>query len=284
MNRGVNRFGVKFLASFIGVLLLGALPGLFNGMKLDILGYVDRLTSTVQSLIHYDELTFRIGNNQYALFPEIFTYLTYSLILLFGALLIAFFVGLGLAYITIMLPRPFQRIIKRGSFLFESLPDVFVLAVVQIGVIWFYKKTSILLVDIASFERIYTLPILVLSILPSLLFYRIMLHVLEEEAEKPYIELAKTKGVTGSALVFVHMFRNALLPVFFHSKSIVWFALSNLFIMEFVFNLNGIIRFMYRNPTPEIFTASALLLFVPIFIVLSLYQLLAERVSKAEAL
>ncbi|WP_377891283.1 ABC transporter permease subunit [Alkalihalobacillus sp. R86527] len=284
MSRGVYRIGVKFLASLIGVLLLGALPGLFNGMKLDIGGYVDRLIATIQKLIHYKELTFRIGNNHYALFPELFTYLTYSLVLLFSALLVAFLVGLGAAYITIMLPRPFQRIIKRISFLFESLPDIFIIACVQIGVIWFYKKTSILLVDIVSYERIYTLPILVLSILPALLFYRIMLHVFEEEAEKPYIELAKTKGLTGTALVFIHMFRNALLPIYFHSKSIVWFALSNLFIMEYVFNLNGIIRFIYRHPNPEIFTASALLLFVPIFIILALYQLLAERVSKAEAL
>ncbi|WP_270182530.1 ABC transporter permease subunit [Alkalihalobacillus sp. CinArs1] len=284
MIRGVYRFGVKFIASFVGVLLLGALPGLFNGMKLDLGGYGDRLVATIQKLMAYNELTFRVGDNQYPLFPELFTYLNYSLILLFSALILAFISALGATYLTMMLPIKFKQMIKRGSFLFESLPDVFILACVQIGVIWFYKKTSILLVDIAAFERIYAMPILVLSILPALLFYRIMLHVFEEEAEKPYVELAKTKGVAGTALMFVHMFRNALLPIYFHSRSIIWFALSNLFIMEFVFNLNGIICYMYTNPTPELFTVGALLLFVPIFIILGLYQLLAERVSKAEAL
>lgn len=284
MMRGVYRFGVKFLASFIGVLLLGALPGLFKGMKLDFDGYVDRLLTTVQKLIDYESITYRIGDNQYALFPALFTYLNYSMVLLFAALLLAFLIALIGAYMMLMLPKSLQNVIKRVSFLFESLPDVFILASVQIGVIWFYKKTSILLVDVAAFERIYAMPIMILSILPAFLFYRIMLHVFEEEGEKPYVELAKTKGVTASAIVFVHILRNALLPIYFHSRSIIWFGLSNLFIMEFVFNLNGIIRFMYQHPTPEIFTASALLLFVPIFIVLSFYQVIAERVSKGEAL
>ena len=284
MRKKAVRLGGQFIVAFIGVLLLGALPGLFNGMKLDLNGYINRLLRTIQELIHYKNLTFQSGNEQYSLFPAILDYLWYSIVLLFGALVLAFLMGFLITYVSLILPRPIQKVLKRMALLTESLPDVFILAVVQIGVIWLYKKTDFLIMDVASFDRIYAMPILVLSILPTFLFYRIMLQVFEEELEKPYVDLAQTKGVSSTMILLVHVLRNGILPIYFHSRSIVWFALSNLFIMEVIFNLNGLIRFIYEHPTPEIFTISVLLLFVPIFIILSVYQLIAERASKQEVL
>ncbi|WP_240904033.1 ABC transporter permease subunit [Bacillus sp. N1-1] len=102
--------------------------------------------------------------------------------------------------------------------------------------------------------------------------------------EKPYVELAKTKGLEPTKIFLVHIFRNTILSTYFHSRSIIWFTLSNLFIMEYVFNLNGLIRFMYEHPTSEIFTVSALLLFIPIFLFLTVYQLVAERAAQEEAM
>ncbi|TKD68785.1 ABC transporter permease subunit [Pseudalkalibacillus hwajinpoensis] len=284
MGKKVTHIGLKFIGAFLGVLLLGAIPGLFDGMNLTFSGYVNRLFTTIDKLIHYEELTFRSGDEIYQLFPTIFEYLTYSLVILFGALALSFLVGFLLTYITLHLPAPLQKVFRRIAFIVESLPDVCILAMVQIAVIWIYKKTNILVMDVAAFDRIYTMPILVLSVLPTFLFYRIMLLVFEEELARPYVTLARTKGIESSVILLFHVFRNAILSIYFHSKSIVWFALSNLFIMEFVFNLNGLIRFIYEHPTPEIFTVSALLLFIPIFIVLSIYQGLAERASKEEAL
>ncbi len=284
MENKAVRTVIKFITALIGVLLLGALPGLFNGMKLDLSGYLKRLVKTLEELIHYQDITFRSGNASYQLFPEVFDYATYSIVILFSALFLSFIVGFIFTYVTYRFTPPMRKWFKRFAFLTESFPDVFILAIVQIGIIWFYKKTDILLMDIAAYDRIYTMPILVLSILPAFLFYRIMMQVFEEELEKPYVELARTKGVQSTVIFLVHVFRNAILSIYFHSRSIVWFTLSNLFIMEFIFNLNGLIRFMYEHPTPEIFTIGALCLFIPIFLALTLYQFVAERVSKEEAL
>ena len=284
MRRKATRIALQFITAFIGVLLLGALPGLFTGMKLDPEGYIKRLQKTIEDIVHFQQLTFRSGNESYQLFPVVFEYLTYSIVILFSALILAFFIACIFTYFTYVAPPIIRRGLRRLAFLTESFPDVFVLALVQIGVIWIYKQTDILLMDVAAYERIYTMPILILSILPTLLLYRIMIHVLEEEVEKPYVELARTKGIEPTKIFFVHVFRNTILAIYFHSRSIVWFALSNLFIMEYVFNLNGLIRFMYEHPTPEIFTVSALLLFVPIFLFLTIYQLVAERAAKEEAL
>ncbi|QHA90589.1 hypothetical protein [Bacillus sp. N1-1] len=160
------RIGFQFIAAFLGVLLLGAIPGLFNGMKLDPGGYIRRLQRTIEELIHFQQLTFRSGNESYQLFPLIFEYLFYSIIILFSALILAFFVAFLFTYLTYISPSFIQKWFKRVAFLTESFPDVFILAIVQIGVIWVYKKTEILLMDVAAYERIYTMPILILSILP----------------------------------------------------------------------------------------------------------------------
>ncbi|MFP3471710.1 ABC transporter permease subunit, partial [Micrococcus sp. SIMBA_144] len=89
------------------------------------------------------------------------------------------------------------------------------LAIVQIGVIWVYKKTEVLLMDVAAYERIYTMPILILSILPTFLLYRIMIHVLDEEVEKQYVELARTKGLEPTKIFLFHIVRNTLLSTYF---------------------------------------------------------------------
>ncbi|MFP3440981.1 hypothetical protein R0K18_24920, partial [Pantoea sp. SIMBA_133] len=66
------RIGSQFIAAFLGVLLLGAIPGMFNGMKLDPGGYMTRLQRTIEELIHFQQLTFRSGDESSQLFPPIY--------------------------------------------------------------------------------------------------------------------------------------------------------------------------------------------------------------------
>ncbi|TLS38182.1 ABC transporter permease subunit [Pseudalkalibacillus caeni] len=284
MTRGIYRFSFKFLSAFVGIILLGSLPGLFNGLSINPAGYIESVKGMFGTLFTIGELKYRAGQEEYFLFPHILEPLQYSLIVLLGALLLAFILGLFFTFITMMLPRKGKKGFKLFAFLFESLPDVFIIALAQIGIIWFYKKTDILLLDVAAYDKTYALPILILAILPTVFFYRIMLLVFEEEMQKQYIDLAKTKGLNRQVILMVHVFRNTLIGIFYHSKSIIWFTLSNLFILEYVFNLRGIVMFIFEHPTPEIFTISFILLFIPLFILLALWQLLAEKVSKEEAI
>lgn len=67
-------------------------------------------------------------------------------------------------------------------------------------------------------------------------------------------------------MLFVHVFRNGLMGLLHHSKMILAFMLSNLIMLEIIFNTRGITWFVYHHPTPEIATVSILLLAVPILL------------------
>lgn len=46
---------------------------------------------------------------------------------------------------------------------------------------------------------------------------------------------------------------------------ILWFMLSNLLIIEILFNIRGITNFVYQHGVPAIFTVSSLLVFLPMY-------------------
>src|SRR5699024_11723242 len=81
-----------------------------------------------------------------------------------------------------------------------------------------------------------------------------------DELNKSYVDLAKSRGLNDSELLFNHVLRNAIISIFAHSKSILWFMLSNLLLIEYVFNLAGLMRFMFDFYSPEVLTVGLLLI------------------------
>src|SRR5690625_5781907 len=101
----------------------------------------------------------------------------------------------------------------------ESVPDVFVVGLSIVTAVFIHKHTSIPFFSIASFggNQIFTIPIVVLAILPTLLFYRNMIYDFEEELSHLYIEFAKYKGILTFHLLISHLFRNEILTNFLFS-------------------------------------------------------------------
>ncbi|TWT03741.1 peptide ABC transporter permease [Planomicrobium sp. CPCC 101079] len=85
-----------------------------------------------------------------------------------------------------------------------------------------------------------------------------------------YVELARSLGFSKTFIILVHMFRNAVISVFFQSKKTVWFMLSNLFVLELMFNLPGIMLFLRDNMMPQIFILTIFSFFLPIFFLYSI--------------
>lgn len=154
MGSFVYRISTKFLITFVGILFIGSLPALFDGVQIDIVSYFSQLKALLPELVRPWEWTYIIGGFERDLFPKILDPWSYSLTLLFVAFFIAFFVALLLAYITMLLPRRIISGIKFVLFSLESLPDVLIIAMFQIGVIWLYQKTGYLMFYIASMEII----------------------------------------------------------------------------------------------------------------------------------
>ncbi|MDY0404459.1 ABC transporter permease subunit [Virgibacillus sp. 179-BFC.A HS] len=164
-------------------------------------------------------------------------------------------------------------------FLGESIPDVLVIGLTMVGVVFIYKHTDMLVLEIVANngEKIYALPIIVLALIPTMLLYRIMMYDFEEEASKLYTDIAKSKGLTTGKILFSHIFRNAMIHIFLHAKSMLAFLLSNLLIVEYVFNLDGLMGFMFDHFSPEILTVGMLSIFVPAYVLQAIGQIIIEK-------
>lgn len=281
MGNFLYRLSVKFVLCLAGILLIGSLPALFDGVQLDLGSYFSQLLSVLPELIRPSEWTYTIEGISRPLFPKILDPWAYSMTLLFGAFFLAFFIALLLAYVTLLLPRKLINGIKFILFSLESLPDVLVIALFQLAVVWLYQKTGAYLFYIAEYgdHQPYTLPVLALSVLPTIFLYRIFILDLEDESEQPYVELAKAKGLQHHTILLKHILRNSIMGIFLHCKFILWIMLSNLLVVEYIFGISGLIQFMFSLTTPQIFTIGILLFFLPIFIIMTFAQLIVEKVT-----
>jgi ABC-type dipeptide/oligopeptide/nickel transport system permease component len=271
---------------FLGLLAFGAVPGLFNGVSLSISGFINQLTITFSELLHPWQIMYTNPTSfiQRPIFPEIFTSYFYSLEIYFGALITAFILAMLISYWIVFMKKKNGRIVRFFVFLFESLPDVFVIVIAQLLTILIYQKTHILLMNVAavSDNYAYAMPILSLSVIPTMFFIRVILVNMEDELSKPYVEMAKSKGLSKQIIIYKHVTRNSLISVFYNARSIMWLMLSNLFMLEYIFNIYGITQFVLTYYTPAILTIAFLMLFIPIYVFLAVCEWLITKLTGQE--
>lgn len=267
---------LRFLFSLIGIILISGFPILIGGLmegKLKISEYIASLQlvlNEVWPLQEFSVLNMRTQREIF-LFPTIAEYIGYSLQILFLAFAAAVF-ALLFTVLTMLLSEKARERVKITLYFLESIPDLLIIMAAQLGIIFIYLKTDVLISKIAVVggDRIYWLPILCLSILPMIQLYRLCMLTFQEEERQLYVELARSLGFSKVFIIWVHMFRNAIISVFFQSKKTIWFMLSNLFVLELMFNMPGIMLFMRDNISPEVFLVTIFSFFLPMFILYSL--------------
>ncbi|WP_044022194.1 ABC transporter permease subunit [Bacillus sp. SG-1] len=269
------------LLTISGIILVSAGAGLFQGQKFSVEGYWDSLLSVLKDLSSPFNLVYvnPISDVERDLFPIILTAFFSSAKIVFLALLLAISASVVLLVLYYSVGKWIRELVKTFSVIVSSLPDIFVIAALQIFVIWYFKKTGILLIDVASTgqNQVILFPAVTLSILPAFFFLGLMVSFTKEEESLPYVELAKGKGLGKYHLLFVHMMRNILISLTYHAKQIVWMMLSNLLILEYLFNVFGVTAFLFTYNTPSIFAITAILLFIPIYSLLKGLQFLLKR-------
>ncbi|ETP70145.1 hypothetical protein AC739_01935 [Planococcus glaciei] len=268
---------IRFVFSIAGIVLISGLPELVKGLlagELQLKGYVLSIQSVLNNIWPIQDFAvFNIRTQRdILLFPTIAEYISYSLQILFLAFAAAVFFAMLFTVLTMLLPEPARERIKSVLYFLESVPDLLVIMLAQLGVILIYQQTDVLISKIAVVggDRIYWLPVLCLMLLPAIQLYRLSMLTFQEEERQMYVELARALGFSKAFIVLVHMFRNAVISVFFQSKKTLWFMLSNLFVLELMFNMPGIMLFMKDNISPEVFLVAVFSFFVPMFLVYSL--------------
>ncbi|MFF2755467.1 ABC transporter permease subunit [Psychrobacillus sp. NPDC058041] len=271
----------RFFFVVIGLILLSAFVGLFiDGIQLDMELFVKNIIHITKSLIFPENLVV-IGSTgmEYSIFINYWGYYFYSITIFLTALLASVIVGIILSYFTILLPTKINKIIVFIVSLLESLPDLFIIIAIQFSVLYYYKKTGITLFPILSTSQTkpYILPIVALALIPSLMVFKIILYLINDELKKSYILLAKNKGFGDTHIFFVHALRNVLPSIITHSKSVILLQLSTMVIFEKLFNINGIITYIIRFPEPNVIAFTLIMIYVPIYLFYTLLSIFIEN-------
>jgi peptide/nickel transport system permease protein len=206
-----------------------------------------------------------------SVFPVIFYKYFDSMKMLALSFVTACLIAFIVAYIGLIFFKSKINYIKSFLEILESIPDLMIILLLQFAVIIIYKKTGIKLARVVTLsEEAILLPVISLSVPISVFITKVLIHYIEEELDKHYVMLAKAKGFTFTYILNVHVLRNIADGMFGTSKTIFWSMLSTLFVIDYLFNMNGLLRVMLTAKDP--FIIGCILIFIPSFIVYRTYE------------
>ncbi|MGN7893412.1 ABC transporter permease subunit [Bacillus sp. 22475] len=272
---------LQLLAAILCIICLGALPRLFKGLQIDLIGFWNTIVFIGGKLLRPWEITFGFRDSR-KLFPQIWIHYSETMIVF----LLAFLLSLLIAYVLVVwvLQRShMKQKMWNGVFLtLESIPDILLILLSQLLVVIVFQKTGFMPIKLAGLgeERVRLLPIICLTIPTTLLFIKLLLLRFKEEMEKDYSIFAKSKGLSLQHILTHHVSRNVLLTTIYYAKTNILFMLSNLYIIEWIFNTYGMFVFVKENSKLEIFTVSLVILYVPLFILFRILHTLLQNVIR----
>ncbi|MES5954980.1 ABC transporter permease subunit [Bacillus fungorum] len=272
---------LQLVAAILCIICLGALPRLFKGLQIDLIGFGNTIVFLGGKLLQPGEITYGFRDSR-KLFPQIWIHYIETMIVFLSA----FLLSLLIAYILVVwvLQRShMKQKMWNGIFLtLESIPDILLILLSQLLVVIMFQKTGFMPVKLAGLgeERIRLLPIICLTIPTTLLFIKLLLLRFKEELERDYSLFAKSKGLSLRHILTHHISRNVLLTTIYYAKTNILFMLSNLYIIEWIFNTYGMFVFVKENSKLEIFTVSLVILYVPLFILFRILHTLLQNLIK----
>ncbi|ENB9400754.1 TPA: ABC transporter permease subunit [Bacillus cereus] len=272
---------LQLVAAILCIICLGALPRLFKGLQIDLISFWNTIVFLGGKLLQPGEITYGFRDSR-KLFPQIWIHYIETMIVFLSA----FLLSLLIAYILVIwvLQRShMKQKMWNGIFLtLESIPDILLILLSQLFVVIMFQKTGFMPIKLAGLgeERIRLLPIICLTIPTTLLFIKLLLLRFKEELEKDYSLFAKSKGLSLRHILTHHISRNVLLTTIYYAKTNILFMLSNLYIIEWIFNTYGMFVFVKENSKLEIFTVSLVILYVPLFILFRLLHTFLQNIIK----
>ncbi|WP_257967917.1 ABC transporter permease subunit [Peribacillus deserti] len=261
-----------YILGIIGILFVSIVPTVIaSGNIYNIPVYLQKFYEFVKVFLKSENWIYYYKNEPMPIIGFLKEPYIYSAKIFISAILIGFVIALLLAFLTFLLPAYVMNPVKRILSILEAMPDLLVAVLLQLSIVFIFKKTNILLFKFAVVgeETIYMAPILTLSILPAIFLYRLILMLAEEELSKPYTEYASAKGMGRLRILRVHIFRNIFPSIFHHSKIVIWGTMSSLYIVEYIFNTRGLTYYIGLDFKPMVLAVALLLIYTPFFI---LYQ------------
>lgn len=269
------RFVLFTLISIGTLVLISGTPYLLSAPGGSWSVYFDGLGYMIRSLFLPGEIIFiNAQGKPVFLFPYVWEPFVRTFSLLIASFAISFFAAIGISLSIQLLPSRLKKLSTELVSFTQSLPDIFIVVSVQFLVIWWYQQSGVLLSAVASSSHssALLLPLISLSILPTALMARLLLLNFSEAADQPYTEYALAKGLSKFDVLYRHILRNTLFSLFTNARTIIWALLSNILMVEYLFNINGVTLFIINYSNPELFNVLMILIFLPLYLLFAFFK------------
>jgi peptide/nickel transport system permease protein len=228
------------------------------------LQYVKAIFETFTHLFTFYDSSFSYYGIEYDVFPYIIDKYIYSMVILFSAILIAIIISFLFSYLFLFFSIYLKKMSKALLVVLDSTPDIIIILVSQLLIIRLYQATGFKLLQLYGIrDNVYLLPIICLSFVPIVMTIKIMITIFEEEIEEQYVEFAFAKGLSRSTVFLKHVVRNVIKSLFSHIGLIYWYMLSSLFVIEFLFQMNGFTSLIYRVDDSSLSSIAIVMILVP---------------------
>jgi ABC-type dipeptide/oligopeptide/nickel transport system permease component len=165
----------------------------------------------------------------------------YTMTILLASLVVITFSAIVFAVIVMVSPLKVRNILKNVINFFEGVPDLLVIFLFMFFVITLYKSTGFKFLQLYGVfgKKPYFVPIMTVSFLPLFLLLQFLIRVMTDEQSQHYVLYVKAKGISPIRIILVHIMRNIFPLAFLQLRTIVWVLLSNIYLVEFIFNIKG---------------------------------------------
>jgi peptide/nickel transport system permease protein len=223
-----------------GIFFVFALPtliGIGETLTINFKPFWEFIEINIQKLIHYKDSQAMVLFQQMHMSESY----RYSMIIVFASLLVVIIIGILGAIMVQIAPEKLGNLFKKVIGFFESVPDLLIICLFMFFVITLYKSTGMKFLQLYGIfgHKPYFVPIVTISFLPTLFFMQFLIKSLEEEESKDYVLYLKAKGIRQIRILVVHMIRNIFPLLIIQLRTSIWIILSSLYLLEFMFNING---------------------------------------------
>lgn len=271
MIRKILTLILECLVTIEVLICIGELPTLFANLGLHFKYFFHSVADFTVRFFTFQPFTYNVAGTTVPLFPIILQKYLYSMEILVLGVLTATTIAFLFTYLTLLLFRKRMDIIKKLMELGESIPDLIFILLVQMLVIFIYKNTGVRVAHVVSLnQKVLLLPIISLAVPNSFYIAKVMILYIEEEFNKDYVTLVKSKGFSFSYIFNIHVLRNIAERMFITSKTMIWTMLSTLVIAEKLFNMNALIDLMLSGT--DTFIIGCMLIFIPFFILYRIFE------------
>lgn len=241
----------------------------FNEIKVTILDYLN-------NLMHGSLGT---GNRGIEVMTLLLTGMPITLTLLLVSSVLSIIFGLLFGVFNSRKGKLYIQTIKLlPTLILLSMPTIFVIVALQSFFVFLFKHgfTFIPAVGFGTWRHL-ILPILCLSIIPSMYIARITSISMDNIYQQDYIRTALGKGASKYRIILRHVLRNTIIEVLDSFPTIISMIISNLLLVEYIFYCPGVILMMFNNITkPDVVIGVSLFLGVIFFIIYSILKYLKK--------